>query len=532
MVRLYGSYNGRYFAALTETEVRIHRGVALQWVRPVAGVRETLAVGNNGEMFFRTESGVIVRLPFDRNAVLTKVDILRTKPEDQTRLGKLRINADGREFCYEKIVPEKRLSEKIFRLLGSKKSEEPSTTNHSLNLLNPRTGEALSFFAATVTQRADKFVWEVSPYFIYLVVGQIEKKGLVFQIINIPDKAVTGEFEMQTADVARVWVNDQGTVLLEVRRDEGNTMVIVGTMGKFLMTPPQNYRVLHLGPDWVAFQTTVDPHIVVRRFDNSPVATADLRPLGKLGVEYRFLVNDRGDLDVLTFADDQLTVQHTDFSNLETDAKRWDLLAREIVAQEENQVARKAIEEHQEKARRMAMEEKQRELITDVRRNAPPVSNLPLESAPATMPSHLSLEEDETPAEWPPRVSIPAPETPQAAPAWMEPAPVTTEAPAAPAPQPADASADSLTRELEKLQMHYIAGEIGREEYYKRKGELEEARKKAQAAPAEAPRVLEIQPVEKLPLSKSKEEQPPLLKGPRLELGRNRRPDQDGDGPT
>ncbi len=534
MVRLYGSYNGRYFIAQMPNEVRIHRGGQLQWTRPVSHVRETLAVGNNGEVFFRTETGVFVRLPFDRNSQLTKVELFRSRPEENVRLGKLRINADGREFCYEKIQPEKRLSEKIFRLLGSKK-DEAGASAHSLNLLNPRSSEALSFFSATLTHgRDDRFMWEVSPYFIYLVVGQTEKKGLVFQVINIPDKAVTAEFEMQVQDVTRSWINDQGTVMLEVKREEGVTLVIVSNSGKFLLEPPPNYRILHLGPDWVAFQTMVDPHIIVRRFDNSPVVAADLRPLSKLGVDYRFLINDRGDVDLVTFAEDLLTVHNTDFRNLETDAKRWELLARQAVANEESELARRAIEEHQERANRMAREEKQREMMDEIR-SREPVTSLSLEPAPE-WPPRL-----ETSPEWPPRLEL-EPDKPRRAGSSGEhpaiplslddtptfPPPLQLET-ATPPLAPAHSgrgtdpslSTDEIARELEKLQMQYIAGEIGREEYYRRKSDLETARKTAAARPAEPPRVLEI---ERLPLQKENSAPPPTItQGPRLDLGRSGR---------
>lgn len=535
MVRLYGSYNGRYFIAQMPNEVRIHRGSQLQWTRPVSHVRETLAVGNNGEVFFRTETGVFVRLPLDRNAQLTKVELFRSRPEENIRLGKLRINADGREFCYEKIQPEKRLSEKIFRLLGSKK-DDAGASAHSLNLLNPRSAEALSFFSATLTHgRDDRFMWEVSPYFIYLVVGQTEKKGLVFQVINIPDKAVTAEFEMQVQDVTRTWINDQGTVMLEVKREEGVTLVIVSNTGKFLLEPPPNYRVLHLGTDWVAFQTMVDPHIIVRRFDNSPVVSADLRPLSKLQVDYRFLINDRGDVDLVTFAEDLLTVHNTDFRNLETDARRWELLSRQAVAQEEGQLARKAIEEHQERADRMAREEKQREMMTDIRTSAPAAS-LSLDSGGTAWPPRLELDlEPEAPrrgtgssgehpaiplslddvAPYPPPLQL-EPTVPQA----VTPPTLSLQRPS----QEAGPSQDDISRELEKLQMQYIAGEIGREEYYKRKSDLETARKTASTRSAEPPRVLDIERGDKIPLDKPEASPPPTItQGPRLELGRTRR---------
>lgn len=536
MVRLYGSYNGRYFVAQMPNEVRIHRGSQLQWSRPVSHVRETLAVGNNGEVFFRTETGVFVRLPFDRNGQLTKVELFRNRPEENVKLGKLRVNADGREFCYEKVQPEKRLSEKIFRLLGSKK-DDAGASNHSLNLLNPRSAEALSFFSATLTHgRDDRFMWEISPYFIYLVVGQTEKKGLVFQVINIPDKAVTAEFEMQVQDVTRAWINDQGTVMLEVKREEGVTLVLVSSSGKFLLEPPANYRILHLGPDWVAFQTMVDPHIIVRRFDNSPVVTADLRPLSKLGVDYRFLINDRGDIDLMTFAEDLLTVHNTDFRNLETDAKRWDLLARQAVAQEETDLARKAIEEYQERASNMAREEKQREMMSDIRSHEPPAS-LPLETSPE-WPPRLALEPDDEMVELPRRGSGEAPSIPisldEVAPyppvIQIEPAPSAATPSLTLQRSDAGPSSDDVARDLEKLQMQYIAGEIGREEYYRRKSELENLRKTAESRSSDTPRVLELGSIEKLPLNKQETAPPTITQGPRLELGRSRStppPDQE-----
>ncbi len=86
-------------------------------------------------------------------------------------------------------------------------------------------------------------------------------------------------------------------------------------------------------------------------------------------------------------------------------------------------------------------------------------------------------------------------------------------------------SSDDIARELEKLQMRYIAGEIGREEYYRRKNELESARKSVAARPPSAPKMLEIEHLEKLDAPKTEAPAPPTLgKGPRLELGRSLRP--------
>lgn len=147
---------------------------------------------------------------------------------------------------------------------------------------------------------------------------------------------------------------------------------------------------------------------------------------------------------------------------------------------------------------------------------AAPVTELPFE--PEGPPEFLPVpdtESDEGELEVEPPVQKAAPTPPP-------------EPPPAPVREEPTRSAQEIDEELERLRMHYIAGEIGREEYYRRKRELEEERNLV--ADGAEPRVDATPDMLSLDLDTSSPPEPsrprpsrsrglPLMQGRRIELG-------------
>ncbi len=374
MVKLYGSYNSRYFAVRLPGEVRLFQGVpaALLWSRPVddSVVEELVKVGDNGEVFFQSSRGIF-RLRRDRHATLEPINelcALARGDQDPVRLGAVRVNVDGREFCYERIQPESRLTDKIFRLLGSGSKGEPTVKAHQLVLHTLGSDKHLAFFSALIdSKRASHMQWAISPSFRYMVAAQPEKKGLHFQVIDIRDEAVTNEFTLPIPEISGVWINDDGTLMVDIRQVGMEKLVIArnhnGRLEKYEIDPPPGYRVHFLGPDYVALKVTGgSPRLVVRHFDNSVLANAEVRPLIDMRVEFEFNFNQRGNIDFLWWKDNTFQVRHTDVRSISTDARRWDLTAQQVHHEQEQALIQEATYQHQEERRRIESAEISRQL--------------------------------------------------------------------------------------------------------------------------------------------------------------------------
>ncbi|MBI3930211.1 MAG: hypothetical protein HY319_32035 [Armatimonadetes bacterium] len=658
MHRLHGSYNSRFFVVRARGEVRLHRGPPVIWSAPIddAVAGNLLRIGNNGELFFRGPEGVY-RLRKERGH-LEPIEPLSTlaRGEEGAYLGAVQVSVEGRDFCYERIAPESRLSDKLFRLLRSG-TGDAKALGHQLYLYTLGGEKALNFYSALVDPaRSDRFLWAISPTFKYLLVSQPDRKGhLLFQVIDILDEAVMAEFEMRVRDITAVMVNDLGTALLEVRRPGDEKLVVSMLNGaRHLVGLPPGSHVIHLGDDWVAVETRPTPFMIIKGFDDSVRVNADLRPLHELGVDFRICFNERNDIDILSYRDRVLNVQHTDLQSLPTDAKRWQLMARQKQFDDEERVHREASSVQEEQKKRLDTLEKSRLLAATMRTESesmdiapepiyidapslsvipapvaaesarrfiePPVAEHPVIPEPAhemfPEPAQEVFAEPQPPMEQfaepqppvgpsaerqlpigqfaepqPPAGPIPVPmtefpqeeglELPEPEPPLPNPPPPTQlelptirkgGAPAeiplperslddelfrasrVPPPPPTtepeglelivparepvpveDQFSGDIDEELERLRMHYIAGEIGRDEYYSKRAELERARKEGRkpvAPPAASPppRALELEVESKEP-EKDKRPPPstlPLIRGRRIDLGRMFDPGEGG----
>lgn len=419
MVKLYGSYNSRYFAVRLPGEVRLFQGVpaALLWSRPIddSVVEELVKVGDNGEVFFQSSRGIF-RMRRDRHATLEPINelcALARGDQDPVRLGAVRVNVDGREFCYERIQPETRLTDKIFRLLGSGNKGEPTVKAHQLVLHTLGSDKHLAFFSALIdAKRASHMQWAISPSFRYMVAAQPEKKGLHFQVIDIRDEAVTNEFTLPIPEISGVWINDDGTLMVDIRQVGMEKLVIArnhnGRLEKYEIDPPPGYRVHFLGPDFVALKVTGgSPRLVVRHFDNSVLANAEVRPLIDMRVEFEFNFNQRGNIDFLWWKDNTFQVRHTDVRSISTDARRWDLTAQQVHHEQEQALIQEATYQHQEERRRIESAEISRQLHASMQ-----PSDYGHPQHPGLPPDYGHHQQPEyghpaPPSQWPPRPTAP-----------------------------------------------------------------------------------------------------------------------------
>jgi len=371
MPQIFGSYNSRFFAVLNEGRLAMYRGAAPLWTRPVAAARELLRVGNQGDVFLRTADGV-ARLALSRDAELEPVHPLAdlVAGDDGGLLGGVKVNAEGTEFCIERITSSARLSRKLLRMLrrGENPQAEARVEEHELLFYNRNTGGVKKFGKTEVDpERNGRFVWTASPNLAFLLVGVsgIGRKGhMTFRLIHTREETVYSEFEMKIQDVSNLWVTENGSVLLEIRVSEREAALVLTTLegDKVVMTPPANSEVLNLGHRMVTLRTGPEPRIIIRSFADETICQADLGPLGRLGLEYDILFNERGGLDLVTLKGQELRVNHTDTESLAVDARRWGMLATQQESAEQENVEREAQKLRQDEERSRRQEERSREL--------------------------------------------------------------------------------------------------------------------------------------------------------------------------
>ncbi|MGE0488142.1 MAG: hypothetical protein AB7S38_02890 [Vulcanimicrobiota bacterium] len=511
MEKLFASQGSRFFAVRQPGQVTLYRGPDIDMRHRVndkmAG--ELIRLGNNGDIFFRKGTNVYqLRRESGVKAVRPRALAHLDGSETGGTLGGFEVNVDGREFCYERVLPVKGISNKLKSLFGSK-SEPVDATEHKLVLCNSNSGQAVTFHEALVDpKKTTDFRWAISPTFGFLVVAETDVKGqVIFRLIDIIDESVVSEFTMSVERIDGLRVTDNGTVMIEVRRPGEERLVLwTYSQDRHLVAVPPNCLVHHFDQHKIVFLTRDSRYLVVKGYDDLVTSNIDLSPLAEFELTFYPHFNPKGGIELLTFQNDQFRIHHTDLETLPIDATRWKLLQEQRKVEEEQRMLEEALAKQAQDQKNLETLRKSRQLeqAVNLETSLPMIRPvLPLEtSEPAkklAKPQRLEIERTPEPvAQEPPppkKLAAPAikpPEKPPArestltletppAPELEPPPPLAAPAPPAPAVKPAPveslpASSGELEEELEKLRMHYIAGELGREEYYSRKKAIEERR--------------------------------------------------------
>ena len=397
MVKLYGSFNSRFFACLTPSEVRLYRGMSagggftssneaqLIFTRAMdqsLGL-DLIRVGNQGDLFFLGKKGLF-RLRNDRQAKLEVVNdalCALARGEEQGRLGHVMVDADGREVCYEVITPEGGLKDRFRKLLGGKSNNE-SLLAHQVVYVNLSNQRPLNFPATLIdTRREYHFRWSISPSGRFLVQARPEKKSYHLDVIDVTDESIIADFQMALASIYDLWVNDAGVMMVDVRQvgEEKLILALPDGVTRHSFCPPPSYRVAHLGPLHVAVILESQRRLQVYDYSGKLVSDVDYQPLRQLGVEFHFSFNDRGQIDVLCWQANTLHLQHADIKSIVVDAKRWDLSARQQQVDQEHMMVQEATMQHAQDRKRIEDFQLSRQLLDAVQSESPGVaqSHLP-----------------------------------------------------------------------------------------------------------------------------------------------------------
>jgi hypothetical protein len=287
----------------------------------------------------------------------------------------------------------------------------------------------------------------------------------VLRVIDVLHESIVNELSIDGKLSRDRAITTNGTVAFGLER-QGTRAMVVWTYGRerYQISYPKDSRLHHLSKDFVAFMNRSDHRLTVKNFKNEVMAEVSFAALARLGVEYLISFNPRGTLEVVTYHNGKLRVQHTDVETLPTDAKRWELLGERQRAERLEEQTEAILSRHDERQDEEHFDQYRYRLGEEVdaygqdnplAKPAPP----PLVPAPTSrdiLPAPLDLEvlEAEKPV-----------------------------SPAANAPLPRFSSRSEAREALERLRMSYVAGELNREDYHNQKASIE----RALSALAEAP---------------------------------------------
>ena len=394
VVKLYGSFNSRFYGVLTPSEVRLYRGIAAGGDFGVASNEaqlifaramdeslglDLIRVGNQGDLFFLGKKGLF-RLKNDRNAKLEIVNdalCALARGEDIGRLGQVRVDADGREIFYEAISPEAGIKDRFRKLWGGKGGGESSMAHQVINF-NLGTQRKDQFPPTLIdTRREYAFRWNISPSGRFLVQARPEKKSYHLDVIDISDESIIADFQMALANIHDLWVNDAGVMMVDVRQIGEEKVIIALPDGvtRHPFSPPPSYRLVHLGPLHVGMILESQRRLQIYDYVGNLVSDVDFQPLRQMHAQFHFNFNDRGQIDILLWHNGSLHLQHSDIKSILVDAKRWNLTARQAQADIEQQMVHEVTVQHMEDRKRMEDFQLSRQLLDAVQSEIPGMGN-------------------------------------------------------------------------------------------------------------------------------------------------------------
>ncbi len=546
MPQLFASQSSRFFAVREPGSLRLYKGPALELRHRVndklAG--KLVRLGNNGDAFFRNAQNVY-RLKREPNVKAQRPRVLAHLDGSREGgiLGGFAVNADGREFCYEQVLPAKRTGSTLLGLLG-KQPEKVKVTQRSLVLCNSISGQSVTFYEAVVDPgKMASFRWAISPTFGFLVVAESDTRGeTVCRLIDVIDESVCSEFVIGVERIDSLRVTDNGTVMMEVRVPGQERLVLwTYSQDRYLVALPVGCNVHHFDHKRIVLASEDRRFLIVKAYDDTVEANIDLGPLLEFNLDFLPHFTPKGGIELATFESGRFRVHHTDVETLPIDASRWKMLQEQRRLEEEQQMLEQATAAQKQDEERLQYLRRSRALEDSIKtsldaptikpseptptpnrleldlpgqveptpdrleppgRLRPPVSPAPparLDVGAKTRPIPSKLEVKPTLGKKKAGDSLAVEATRSLQPAFEQPTlaarertlaqnpTVANEAPTLLDPakvEPADLgtlSQQDIEQSLEALRMHYIAGELKREDYYRKKKELEDLKGRGEA---------------------------------------------------
>lgn len=336
MEQYIGSGNSRYFACAEGKSLSMIRNEREVWNRRLRFPHfDLVGLGNNGRLVIRSEEGAFSYHLTGEEFLGPLEQFSRERlVQTSSHLKQARLDQFGERLFVERVTLQSRLSEKIFQLLSDTQVEK-NTALHELVFCNLVSGDSFVYYKYLADRKKQQsFIWETSPGMEYLAAVRSQKGGAGgydVTVIEVAPEMIHEEFVLKDVDVRELRVSRDGTLLVDHLKDGNPRMLIADSQGsQFLLTMPDDYKVLHLYPNQVAVLTRPDPFLLVKDFSDQIVHVADLRSLAELGIQFQIIFNETGDLDIVTLQRGERRFLHTTLDRFVIDAKRWELMAEQL----------------------------------------------------------------------------------------------------------------------------------------------------------------------------------------------------------
>ncbi len=300
-------------------------------------------------------------------------------------IGQILFNENGTQFCLDRIAEESKLTGKIFGALGAVPPEK-SLKQHEIIFYSIVDKNHVSYFKTQLPRDMEKkFRWSISKDFNFIVIGEPQKTGkttkIKFQVVHVHSYEAYQEFVIPDLHVSALLVNNLGMTLIDCDTGEKKEIQLISQDGqKFTITPPAvEYEVLHLGRNYVAFLTTGSPALYIKSFDDILLCHADFSSLHELKIPFSLVFNSKDEIDILYMVEGEPKILSSDIDRIAIDAKRWELLAKQV---RDSTTAAPAPKQEEKERKRLTMDG-----VPEKKAMLPP---LPAAEAPAK----LNLERD------------------------------------------------------------------------------------------------------------------------------------------
>ncbi|MCE1245321.1 MAG: hypothetical protein LWY06_01620 [Firmicutes bacterium] len=352
----FSSENARFLLGLEGRDISLVKENRDVWKRKIKYNNfEVLGVGNNGNVYIKADEGIVLFPPDSAAAekILPWLDN-NTLSNEGASIVKAVMHKSGERLCVQKMSMKSKLTEKLFKILSSSPKMEKGQALHELLFYDAISGRQTVFHKFAIDRKVPHaFTWSISRDFHYLIISEAQKvfKGTEtrFSIASVIENSILDQFVLEGLTEWILMINSNGTYLIDSPQKREPRELLVGTPRShtYKLTISNEYRAEHLGKDFVAFQSRMEPRLIFKRYDNSIVQEVDFAPLRELKLDFQTVFSDSDDIVLVTRSEGEVKLVHTSKDSIAIDAKRWQMMSEQQKIDDEIDKKKNVLEEKQ-----------------------------------------------------------------------------------------------------------------------------------------------------------------------------------------
>ena len=337
MIKFLSSRNSNYSAMQDGRTLILNVNGENRWKREFDySVFSILLIANSGLIIAAADDNII-KIPPEANSTPEEIRPLSKKAllETDSVITSIKINTDGTKLCVGIRQRTMDTAEKIkayFSIPGIKKRQIRNT----IRFIDLRTNEVNDYFEnMSPGKSADKFLWDISPDFFWLVVAEPAHKATKVTLAKVRDSVLQMEETIpEGTEIKSIRVNAAGIVAVETENEVGRQIRIMNEDKNTIEMKP-DWILCALGSNFLAIRNST-PEIIVKTFDNYTKYYASFTALREMKIPWDIKFLDKDFVNILTFENEEFVLTRTSLNQVAVDAKRWSfILAREQEAKEQ-----------------------------------------------------------------------------------------------------------------------------------------------------------------------------------------------------